>query len=748
MRLLLVIVGLAIATSSLESQSSDSTRAARRDSIIKARRARKAKEDSIKKARLDSVRRLVQVNVSSSRGATDPTVTPLAVTTLRELEIHKSGSISLGYVLDQVPGLRNVSTGGQIGKPVIRGLGGPRVLFLDNGFRLEQYGWSYEEGPPIDPQLAQEIDVVKGPASVLYGGDAIGGAVNTLAKLPPLGDINWSWRSTIKERGIDVFGASNAGEAGASLRSAGTIGRMGWRLVGTGRTAGSAKTPEGTLDNTWFHAANIEGSAVVPWQEGVTTARYVRYSGNWGILKIGRSLPFMPITNPEERGPERHARDDRLQIHDNRFIAGYRVETRWQWQRHRVDEWTAYLDDSITLPTVIPYTGGPTPGSLQLGQAPLSDTIPWAHSFIMQLNTFTTDVVIHNQPFPKVTGAIGLGMIRQFSRGLGILNPIPDASATGFSAYLLERADLGRVTLLGGLRHDFRSTRPDSLFRSKRYEAQSGNAGAIVRLTPSLSVTGNLSTGWRAPSMYELYVVSLNFANFRWEFGRPNAKPERSFNIDGGLQWDYSMGNVGLRADASVYRHRIKNYTYLSRQRTPDWLSGGDDTLDVNATLYFHRQTDAVLSGGEAFLQVDPGQYLTLTAAHDRVIGTDEKLDNEPLPYMPSPRTSFGATLHSKETTGRPTFYVGGKIEFNARQTRIGETESFNAPTTYFYGTDAYRLINLEAGFARRLQGRNYHIDARVTNLGNATYRSFLNSYREVAPNPGRDFQVRVSTDF
>ena len=105
--------------------------------------------------------------------------------------------------IDRLPGVHNLTTGQQIGKPVIRGLSGARVLVLDDGHRLEDYSWSDEDGPSIDARLAQRVEVIRGPASVLYGSDAIGGVVNAIpAALPDASAGNFT-RTTAELSGRD-----------------------------------------------------------------------------------------------------------------------------------------------------------------------------------------------------------------------------------------------------------------------------------------------------------------------------------------------------------------------------------------------------------------------------------------------------------------------------------------------------------------------------------------------------------------
>lgn len=134
------------------------------------------------------------VTVTASRGTTETGSSVLPVSQITEEGLRRDASISLAHSLVKLPGVRSVSTGQQIGKPMIRGFYGARVLSMQNGSRLEDYSWSEEDAPSIDPRLAQRVEVVRGPASVLYGSDALGGVVNVIAQDLPIAMGNQSFR--------------------------------------------------------------------------------------------------------------------------------------------------------------------------------------------------------------------------------------------------------------------------------------------------------------------------------------------------------------------------------------------------------------------------------------------------------------------------------------------------------------------------------------------------------------------------
>jgi len=209
---------------------------------------------------------LPPVTVTATRSPLDPRLSPLPATELSGDALRRSTSVSLARAVEELPGLRTLSTGEQIGKPVIRGLSGPRVLVLDNGLRLEDYSWSDEDGPSVDARLADRVEVIRGPASVLYGSDAVGGVINVLPADLPRADAG----GTVSRFRSEVFGASNNVEGGALLGFEGAKGGLGARATVIGRTAGDLHTPGGELDNTGFSAVNGE---LAVGASGVTEGR-------------------------------------------------------------------------------------------------------------------------------------------------------------------------------------------------------------------------------------------------------------------------------------------------------------------------------------------------------------------------------------------------------------------------------------------------------------------------------------------
>ena len=647
------------------------------------------------------------VTVTATRAPLDPRTSPLPSDALSEGELRREQSVSLAHTLADLPGINALTTGQQIGKPIIRGLTGPRVLVLEDGSRLEDYSWSDEDGPSIDARLAQRVEVIRGPASVLYGSDALGGVVNVIPEELP--DANRG-PATIRSA-FELSGASNNAEVDAAARVEGASGGWGWRLYGIGRLAGSLHTPAGELDNTGFNALSGEASVGTRSARGGTTLRYSRYGGEFKLLEAEGP----PAGGTEGGGPERKLSDDRLQVASEYLLGGLRLETKAQWQRH----WLSEVSDTGT-------GGGP-------GGQPLEGT-----TFDLLLNTLTLDVLAHHAAGggARVQGTVGVSGVYQVNDTRGPVPLVPDARARSAAAFVFEELALagGRWTLLAGGRIDLRRLTADSnaalaLGPERRdYTALSGTVGVVYRPPPvaSLALTGNLGRAWRAPTLFELFANGPHLGEERYEIGQPGLRAEAGTNVDVGLRWQAR----GVRVELTAFRNSIGRFIYITP--TDSFVpTPPADSLRV----YRYEQADALLTGGEASLEVELGSALTVHTRTDAVRGTN-RATGQPLPLVPPGRGALGAELHGTGLGWADRAYVGAELEAVTRQTRLNPLD---IPTA------GYTLLHLSGGFERPLLGRMARVDLSIRNATNVSYRSFLSRYKEFALDPGRNVVIRLS---
>ena len=656
--------------------------------------------------------RLEPVTVTAARSPIAAGTSPLPTSALGEERLRREHGVALARAVDRLPGVRAITSGEAVAKPVVRGLAGPRVLVLDDGLRLEDYSWSDEDGPAIDVRLAQRVEVVRGPASLLYGSDAVGGVVNAIpAELPDA-----VGRDRFVRGGAELYAASVNRELGAVLRGEGASGAFGWRGVAIGRFAEDLQTPAGALENTGFEVVNGELAVGRRHARGTSSLRYARYGGEFKLLESEAQRP--EGAPAEEEGPERKMSDDRVQFTGAYALgdAGARLETRAQWQRHSIAE----LSDDLAR---FPIPGGTPPSNGGRDQK----------VFDLLLNTLTADVLYHAAP--RGVGVLGTGGLTlgisgtaQKSDTRGPIALVPDASTNGGAAFAVAQSERGRVRLLAGGRVDVRAVDADANAQlgreatSRSWTAGSGDVGAVVAVGGGVSLVANLAHGWRAPTLFELFADGPRLGEARYEVGSDDLDAERATTFDGGLRWSAAKVN----AEVSAFRSAISDFIYV----TPT------EETRLGFPVWRYAQDDARLTGGELSAEVRPVGPLALRGRFDVVRATNEAT-SEPLPQIPPARGAFEAEVRRSRLGFLADATIGAEVEHVAESSRAAPNE---------LQTDAYTLLHFDAGAEIGIGGRAYRLTLRVRNALDESYRDFLSRYKGFALDAGRNVVFRIST--
>lgn len=642
--------------------------------------------------------RIEPVNVTAMRGPSAPLTSPLSTSVLTGDQVDREGGVSLAHSVAGLPGVRNVSTGQEIGKPMIRGLFGPRILVLADGSRLEDYSWSDEDGPSIDARIAQRVEVIRGPASVLYGSDALSGVINVVPFDVPSASDNERVRNTAGE----AYVASNNLELGSALMAEGAQSKYGWRVMGTGRFSQNYQTPTGNVPNSSFWAFNGEGALGIRGEKSSTTLRAAHYGGEFHLLESTG-----PEAGDPEGGPVRQTSDDRLQATNEYALGGMRLETKAQYQRHSLTE---VSDDCA------PAQGQTTCTKVKDRPA-----------FGLVLNTGTLDVLLHHGAGSALTGTAGVSGLLQGSSSSGPIFLVPSAGINSVAAFALERWTLGVIDVVGGIRGDARHLSSDGQTEinraadSRSWSSTSGDAGIVYHPISQLAVVANYGTGWRAPTLFDLYANGPNLAEARFEIGDPTLRTERSSNVEGDVRWTSER----VSADVGVYRNTVTNFIFT----TP--TSASQNGLQV----FQHEQADARLTGMDAAIEGRVTDRLTLHARHDFVNGT-ERRSGIPLPLMPPPRSTIGAELGLGRLGSWQDMVVGGDVEINQTQKRLNPDD---------FPTKGYTLLMLDATAHRTWHARPLRLDLGVRNALNTAYRDYLSRFKTFANAAGINVVLKAS---
>lgn len=630
---------------------------------------------------------LASVQVTATPAATRAQDSPQPVAVLEGAELRVAQGAALGETLEQVPGVRSLSMTTGIGKPVIRGMTHYRVVTLDNGQRTETQAWGHDHSPNVETASAERVEVIKGPASVLYGSDALGGVVNVVA--PPVPDAI-DVAPFVRARLATTYNTNNRGTDG-TLNVEGASRGFGARAAVTLRTSGDMTTPDGALQNTNNRAAATELAA---GHRGPWGALHARYTGRDERIEIFDD----PVRNPGYSGYQRiETQRGTIELVVPVGKGGARLQVNSGYERNFRREFA-----SVDAP-----------------QADLG----------LHVRNWTTFAHLHHAPVGPFAGTLGLsGMTSDFeNRGTQLL--IPASGTRNVAAYLFEQADRGRWRTTFGARYDYRtlSTEGNSLIavpaHERAFSAVTGSAGVLYRVSEPVAIVVNVARGFRAPAAPDLFANGFHEGTRAFERGSTDLRVETSLNTEFGVR----VARHDLTAEATAFLNQVNDYIYLRP------FGSGVGTFDSLQVV----QGDARLAGVEARIAWRPLPLLTLQASGDYVHGQNSAA-GVPLTFIPPLRVLYGLRLDGGDAAGAIRGrYLSLSGETNARQTRIDPRDI--APP-------GYTIASAGAGFTRLLPRGALSVDLALRNLFDTSHRSFMSRYKAFALAPGRSLVLKLST--
>ena len=639
---------------------------------------------------------LQALQVTASPNATTLLNSPQPVSALSSDELRNAQAPSLGETIQNLPGVRSLSTGTGIGKPVIRGLTSNRVLVIADGQRLETQQWGDEHSPNVETGDAERIEVIRGPASVLYGSDALGGVINVVPKELP----DAIGRDGFVSGDVSTSYSTNNQQPDGTVALAGASGGFGFRASLTGRTSDDIRTPAGALFNSGNRSAGGTGSLGYRAGWGSVNATYSHRDEK---LEIHEDPAEDPTATPLQRIGE-----DRAKVGLTVPMGNSRIEADAGFEHNRRREFEA------------------------------ADATDVALGLLSQ--TYTANVHFHHAPIGRWTGAVGVsGLYNTFDK-FGEETLIPNSNAWSGGIYGFEQADYGQWNFSLGARYDYRQLNADAdpvlgnPDEKRTYNSVTGNAGVLYHLSEPMALVLNVGSGFRAPSSFDLFANGVHEGTVAFERGNSNLTNERSINTDFALR----AQTVSVRAELGVFANYIQNFIY-SQPTTEIDPESGFQIFDVT-------QGDARLLGFEGAVEYHPTRFLHLQGTADYTNGTNTTAET-PLPTMPPFRATYLVRLEGDRIGALESPYVSVGGETNARQDRLdpSEEEFFSESG---YRSEGYTLFNLGAGFSLPVGGNGLHVDLSLRNALDKKYANFLSRFKTYALDPGRNLTIRLTTGF
>jgi iron complex outermembrane receptor protein/hemoglobin/transferrin/lactoferrin receptor protein len=676
--------------------------------------------------------------VTGTRGPKDPRFTPADVDVLAGAEKRSRQTPSLGGTLEALPGVTSIGTGSQVGKPVIRGFSGNRIRILSNNVGLDFQQYGVRHPPNLDPFIADRIEVVRGASSLLYGSDAIGGAVNILPATPPRspsGEFEWSGRATggYASAYRETTGALDLDAArGPFGLSTTLVGRDADGLVvpdePTALETGEATDPLVTGEVPFSDYRQINGDLNLGYttDAGAVVARWEAYRSEQNYVVPD---PPPPDGDPLQAGGiAQNLENDIVQI---RGDFGYRDPLTWQ----------PSLTYVRNLREANPGPPEPQPRS----------ELPEAIVIDIEREQWTARLdALHGPMVAGIEGRFGAEVMRADQESRGDVGLTPGGRVTNVALFGLEGRDFGPWTVNLGGRIDYRRTEadPDKTADPKLlagvaaedldndYVIATGSLGAVYRVTPRLAVAGNLGRGFRAPSLFDLYVNGVHGGVAAFQRGNPDLDPETSFNADLSLRWQTPR----WRMKWTGYAYRINNFIFLE--------DTGEFTDPQETTPIFQvSQDDADLYGTDATVTGQLRPWLQVSSTAEWVIG--ELDEGGEVPLLPPFRfRSEGRVERDRWGIFREAF-TGLTVRYTPGKDAAGPQEpfsQFDAPPPPFgtASTEDYVLLDWAAG----LRWRDTALRITADNLLDRDYVDFLDTYKNITLGPGRNIRIQLSQTF
>ena len=634
------------------------------------------------------------------------------------LERRRRGT--LGEMLAREPGISQTAFGPAASRPVIRGLSGERVRVLDGGFGVaDAAALSDDHATVAEPYAARRIDVLRGPAVLRFGPQAIGGVANVED-----GRIPKKWIRRRLTGVIDVRGGTADGEVGGFARVEGQQGPWNWHVSGFGRKTDDVEVP-GFARSSGLRAAepvddpDEEAFGVVPnsntWTRGasvglshVTRSGFIGVSVNWFRTEYG--IP----------GAEDHHHDDD-DDHDDKIIIGPRPAVQG------VDDEGVDIDlerirfDLRGRTCAVPGCWSHVDYGLAFTTYEHTEFEEGGVGTRFFSDTFEGRVEATHKRMGVWRGTVGIqGSYNDFA-AIGDEAFVPASQTTALGVFLFEEARLNACqTAEFGLRYDFRSidSREDLSFH-----AFSASAGYKQKLTRCTMVRGSISYTQRPPTAAELLSDGPHLAVQRFEIGDSSLSNETSWGIDAGIRHERDRLAVGFNA----YYTRYPTFLELA--------PNGAVMDDLPVSIYREQEAEIYGVEFESVLRLievcgcEGGLDVELVA--DWLRGNNLTQD-APLPRMPPWRVGAGLV------------YAVGPWNADVRATRVGEQTRLAANET---ATDGYTM--LDAGIGYTFRGRApLTVYARGTNLLDEEARVHSSFLKDQVPLRGRSFLFGVRLEF
>lgn len=649
-----------------------------------------------------------EVVVTGLTGTTKMKYSPTPITVVNKATLHGQPSTNIIDALSRQPGMSQVTTGSGISKPVIRGLGYNRVVVVNDGIRQEGQQWGDEHGIEIDGETVNSVEILKGPASLRYGSDAMAGVI-IFHDAPMLSEDGI-------RNSLSTEYQTNNGLFDYSAMTQGRQGNIFWNARWTQRMAHAYQNKyDGYVYGSQFREQAATGHVGLLHSLGQARLHLSYFNSLPSIIEGERD----PFTGDFEMA------DGFTNIKSYHHAMPYQ----------RINHYKAVIDNTLAIGE----------GSMKMTLAYQQnhrkefEESPDEAGLYLQLNTVNYDIHYHVPVFNSWQLVTGIAGMYQKSENKGDEYLIPDYGLFDVGLFATVSKSFRKWTLSGGLRADYRHIHSHGLYDQGRLRftdftrnltGYTGSAGIIYNITPRMNFRANLSRGFRAPNISELGSNGIHEGTARYEIGNSQLKSEYSTQIDLGV--DYSSYIISVQL--ALFANQIDNFIFAATYEPSS--SAYLPASNIYRT-YKYTQGDARLYGGEISVDMHPVKNLhfdnSFSFVNARQLHQPEA--SRWLPLTPAPRWNMDLRyewpafpLLSKNLSN--TFLAAG-MECNFRQNH------FYAQDNTETATPSYTLFNAAIGTDILSKGQRVaSVSIIGSNLTDRAYQHHLSRLKYTDWNP------------
>lgn len=679
------------------------------------------------------------VIVTGVASATSIRKSPVAVASIRKTALLQLPSTNIIDALSHIPGISQVSTGPAISKPYIRGLGSNRVVIINEGVRQEGQQWGDEHGVEIDEMSIARAEVVKGPASLMYGSDALAGVINFITNTPVA-------EGTLKGNIISNYQTNN-GLFAINGNLAGNKNGLNWNLYSTYKTAGNYKNKyDGKVLNSGFNEKNVGGYIGINKSWGYSHLIISRFDQELGLIEgerddaTGKFLLFggtsleRIATNGDLNSRNLFVPKQRVQhnkiVSDNNFaINKSRLKVNLAWQNNQRQEFGKAED-------------------------------PKEKELFFDLNTFNYNLQWQLPELKEWHTTFGINGMRQSNRNRGEEALIPEYNLFDIGGFVFAQRSFEKATFSGGLRYDTRTINSMELIESgdvkfekfsRSFSNFSGSAGVSIEASDAITLKANIARGFRSPTLAELASNGAHEGTNRYEYGEQDLVSEKSLQLDAGLNFNYEHFSI----DISAFHNSISDFIFYNKLEA---IGGGDSLVfDEGEFIQAFRfaQRNAKLTGFEASIDIHPHplDWLHFENSFSFVRGRFANAvdGSSNIPLIPAARfTSELKADFKKLNKSIHNFYA--RLELDNTFLQNNPFTGFDTETA----TNGYALLN--AGFGGDFVQKKkilFSVHVGITNITDVAFQSHQSRLKYTAENMttgrigvfnmGRNFSFKIN---